>query len=218
MRASLSAGFTLMELMVVVAVIGLMASVAIPKIGVWNANERVKAAGRGMAAAISLAHGEAVRTGDLHIIFFRTDAQGNTLFDTQGTAVPILVINDGTRGSANQNCRIDAGEIIGAIKAESDVNWGVASATAKVPTDPGLGPIATGSSFTDPGALNANWAMFGPQGMPVNFTPACVLGGAGSGSGGIYLTNGTRDYAVVLSPLGGTRLHAWNAATNAWSN
>ncbi len=119
MRASLSAGFTLMELMVVVAVIGLMASVAIPKIGIWNANERVKAAGRGMAAAISLAHGEAVRTGDLHIIFFRTDAQGNTLFDTQGTAVPILVINDGTRSSANQNCRIDAGEIIGAIKAET---------------------------------------------------------------------------------------------------
>jgi hypothetical protein len=60
--------------------------------------------------------------------------------------------------------------------------------------------------------------MFGPQGMPVSFTPACVVGGAGSGAGGVYLTNGIRDYAVLLSPLGGTRLHGWDATIGAWTN
>jgi prepilin-type N-terminal cleavage/methylation domain-containing protein len=210
-------GFSMIEMMIVVAIIGVIASIAVPGMSRWAENERLKSAGRSMAAAFSLAHGEAIRTGDRHIIFFQTDAQGDGLLDNDGIAVPILVINDGQPGSANQNCQIDAGEIIGVVEAERDVDWGVAIAPAKVPNDSGTGLIGSGSTFTDQGGLGATWAMFGPQGMPVSFTPACVIGGAGSGAGGVYLTNGKRDYAVVLTPLGGTRLHAWEATIGAWT-
>ena len=211
-------GFSLVELMVTIGIVGAMAMAAIPSMQRWNSNQRVKSAGRNLASAFTLAHGEAIRTGGLHIVFFQTDAQGNTLLDTAGRAVPLLVINDGRPGDATQNCQVDAGEIIAAIQAESDVAWGVADATAKVPADSGAGAIASGSSFTDPDNNAASWVMFRPEGMPVSFTPACVLGGTGSGAGGAYVTNGMRDYAVVLSPLGGIHVHGWNGAANSWTN
>ncbi len=211
-------GFTLVEVMVTAGIVGALTMIAIPSMERWNENQRVKSAGRTLAGAFTLAHGEAIRTGDLHIVFFQTDAQGNTLLDTAGNAVPLLVINDGRPGDATQNCAIDAGETIAAIQAEEDVAWGVADATAKVPNDSGAGAIASGSSFTDPDNNAANWVMFRPEGMPVSFTPACVLGGTGSGAGGAYVSNGKRDYAIVLSPLGGIHVHGWNGATNSWTN
>jgi prepilin-type N-terminal cleavage/methylation domain-containing protein len=213
-----SHGFSLIEMMVVVAIIGVMGVIAAPALERWNASQRLRSAGQSLAAAFVLAHGETIRTGNLHIVFFQTDAQGNALLDSSGTAVPIMVIDDGRPGDANQNCRIDAGEIITAIRAERDVAWGVADATARVPSDSGVGAIGSGSSFTDPNGNVANWTMFRPEGMPVTFTPACVLGGTGSGAGGVYVTNGQRDYAVVLSPLGAVRAHNWNGATDQWTN
>ena len=35
------------------------------------------------------------------------------------------------------------------------------------------------------------------------------LGVVGTGGGAIYVTNGVRDYAVVLGALGTTRVHLW---------
>ena len=32
----------------------------------------------------------------------------------------------------------------------------------------------------------------------------------GSGGGALYVTNGRREYGVVLTPLGGVRVHIWN--------
>ncbi len=211
-------GFTLVEVMVTAAIVGALAMIAVPGMESWSRNQRVKSAGRSLAAAFTLAHGEAIRTGGLHIVFFRTDAQDVPLLDAGGNALMLLVINDGRPGDATQNCQIDAGETIATIPVEKDVAWGRSDGTAKAPNDSGAGAIANGSSFTDPDDQAANWVMFRPEGMPVSFTPACVLGGTGSGAGGAYVTNGLRDYAVVLSPLGGIHVHGWNGATGAWTN
>jgi prepilin-type N-terminal cleavage/methylation domain-containing protein len=218
-KSRLSLGFTLVEIMIAVAIVGAMAMIAAPSIGRWSANQRVKSAGQSLVAAFELAHGEAIRTGNLHIVFFQTDAQDDTLTDTDGTPVPILVINDGRPGDANQNCKIDAGEIISAVRAERDVAWGVGGATEKVPNDPGTGAIATGSSFTDPNNNAATWTMFRPEGLPISFSPTCALGGTGTGAGGVYVTNGQVDYAVVLSPLGSVRAHGWiGGGVGEWTN
>ena len=32
----------------------------------------------------------------------------------------------------------------------------------------------------------------------------------------VYITNGRRDYAVVLAALGGVRVHAWDGSPGSW--
>jgi hypothetical protein len=34
----------------------------------------------------------------------------------------------------------------------------------------------------------------------------------------VYVTNGRRDYAIVLTPLGGVQVNAWNGDTGQWRN
>ena len=60
------------------------------------------------------------------------------------------------------------------------------------------------------------FVVFTPQGLPVSATAACATGGPGSGAGAVYLTNGNRDIAIVLTPLGTVRVHAWTGA--AWTS
>ena len=45
----------------------------------------------------------------------------------------------------------------------------------------------------------------------ITFDNACAFGQTGSGTGGVYVTNGTRDYAVTLSALGQSRVHVWDS-------
>jgi hypothetical protein len=42
-------------------------------------------------------------------------------------------------------------------------------------------------------------------------------GNVASGNGAVYVTSGARDYAVVLAPLGGVRVHAWARGASAWT-
>ena len=64
--------------------------------------------------------------------------------------------------------------------------------------------------------------LFQPDGLPRLFTQtmgggSCDdVGMAGEGGGAIYVTNGRRDYAVVLSHLGTARVHLWIPSTGAW--
>jgi hypothetical protein len=64
------------------------------------------------------------------------------------------------------------------------------------------------------------WLLFRPDGIPVRFEGAfgaCgTIGATALGGAGFYLTNGTRDYAVVLSPMGGVRVWVWDTTAGAW--
>jgi hypothetical protein len=55
-----------------------------------------------------------------------------------------------------------------------------------------------------------------PDGRPLGFDAACTMGQLGSGNGAVYITNGSRDFAIVLNPLGGVRVHSWNSGTGQW--
>jgi len=78
--------------------------------------------------------------------------------------------------------------------------------------------FATGSTFTDPGGNPANWVLFRPEGVPLSFDGGCATGVNGSGAGGFYLTNGSHTQAIVLKPLGGSRVHSWDEAGGQWTN
>lgn len=213
-------------MVVTVAVIGILALVVGSQLGEWFANQRVKSAARSAADLLLLARSEAVRTGRNHIVFFgppgSTDPAGTALTDADGGLVPLLVLDDGPPATAN--CRIDAGEPTQVVRPQPDVGWGVSTASQRAPDDRGPAsfapPQASGSTFADPDGNPANWVLFGADGIPAAFSFAAgscdEIGRTGTGGGAFYLTNGKRDQAVVLSPLGAARVHLWQP-NGAWS-
>lgn len=220
MQRSRSNGFSLLELMTVVGIIGATVALASPGIGRWIDNQNLKSAVRDTAGLVSYARSQAVRTGNVYIVFFQTDAQNNGLADVNGNPVPVLVLNDGLPGSANQNCKIDAGEETYAIQSADaqGVSWGQTGTNTKVGSDDGDGDQADGWSFEDPNDQPANWLLFRGQGTPFSFAPNCTVGAVGSGAGGVYVTNGRRDHAIVITPLGAVRVHTWQSSSSAWSS
>jgi type II secretory pathway pseudopilin PulG len=211
---------TLVEVAIVVALVGVMAALGAPSIGQWFANQRVKAAARSVADAFLVARADAIRTGRAQVVFLAAArASDPPATDPAGTALgaPVVQIDDGPLSGTN--CVIDAGELQRRVRAERDVAWGYGpSGGAVAPGDSGGGDLQSGSSFTDGGGNPVTWVMFRPDGLPVTFDASCNRVNVGRGGGAVYLTNGARDYAVVLTPLGGVRVHAWNGGGGAWTN
>jgi hypothetical protein len=127
--------------------------------------------------------------------------------------VPIVIVRD-----VADNCMIDAADPQELIYAKPGLSWGTTvSGTTVVPTDVGAADHSSGSSFQRGGAVT-NWVRFGRDGIPEVFDAACNPGPGLTGGGAIYLTNGRRDYAVVMSALGAVRVHNWLEGAGAWSN
>ena len=213
------AGFTLTEILVTVAIIGIAAAAAVPLFDDVRANQDLKALSRAIANGMTLARQLAIQTGDDHIVYLATtaatDVCGNPLQDENGNTVPFLILNDGDSGALN-NCCIDAGERIRTESIAPGVSWGVSFAGVKNPSDTGSGAHTTGSSFSQPSGSQARWVLFRPDGLPVGFSTACVSGQVGSGGGAVYITNGTRDYAAIVSPMGAVKVRGFDQVSNAW--
>jgi prepilin-type N-terminal cleavage/methylation domain-containing protein len=209
-------GFTLIELAVVLAIITVMAGLATSATSDWFSNLRVRSSAQLVDAAFAYARSEAIRSGRVHLVFLMEDTQANPLLDVAGDTVPILIVNDGLPGTANQNCKIDPDETVRGLSFERDVSFGVTSATAGVPNDSGTGDLASGVTFDDGAGNDVLWTLFRPEGTTVAFAADCSMGAIGSGAGGVYLTNGIRDFAVVVTPLGASRVHVYDGLV--WSD
>ena len=220
-------GFTLVEVTIVVAIIGIFALVAVPMLNEWFDNVRAKSVARSVGDVFLLARAEAMRTGQNHVVFFgepgTQDPAGNDIEDQDGNWVPLLILNDGAPATAN--CVIDGGEPVEPIHIDGidQMDFGTTQATGQAPADTGAGPYDSyGVSFTDAANNPIDWVLFRPDGIPVAFTGAgggCgVVEQVGSGAGGFYLTSGQMDYGVVLAPLGGVRVHTWRPDAGAWSS
>lgn len=215
------AGFTLLEIMIVVTIIGITVALAVPNFQRWLSDQRVKAAARSIADAFALARAEAIRSGDVHVVFLSEERPGTPLVDANGIEHPIAILDDGRQGSANQNVRINAGEGVLYINAEAGVQWGATFAAAnRAPQDPVPDGTAIGDgiSILDQNGNETTWVAFLPSGVPVGATAGGALGTTGTGAAAVYVSNGTRDYAVVMSPLGGVHVHAFDQTADDWRN
>lgn len=214
-------GFSLIEVMIVVGIIAAIAAAAIPTLVGGTADERLKSNVRDIQGAFSFARTEAIRTGDVHIVFFVTDATGTTLPTTNGNTTLAMILNDGPPGSANQNCRFTAGEQTWPIELEQDVTGGTLAGVTQMAEDLGTGDRTSGSTFTETdGLTEALWVMFRPEGTAHAFditAGTCNEGDTGSGAGGIYMNNGQKQFGIALRPLGNTRVRVWQSGANAWA-
>ena len=216
------AGMTLIELVVVMAVIGAMLALATSVVSDWSTDQRAATSAREVADAFSLARAEAIRTGNNQILAFNVEAGLN------GITSNAVIANDGPATTAN--CTIAASEIVHTITLEQGVSFGtdagLANGTA-APSDAGASNHqSTGSSFTAPDGSASSWVVFFADGLPRQFAQntdsgvpceAGKVGNVGAAGGAIYLRNGHRDYAIVMSPLGTVRVHRWNSGAATWT-
>jgi Tfp pilus assembly protein FimT len=214
-------GYSLSEIAITLAIISVAVALAVPSLNRTRENNMLRDTATALDGGLSGARGEAMRTGDVHLFFLMQDADGNALVDQNGEVVPALILNDGAPGSPNQNCHIDDGEEIKTISRSeatemlSEVMG--APGGGQAPGDEGGGvAMSAGSSFVDPQGNPATWVMFRPEGMPIAFDNDCNLGGPGSGAGAFYMKNENRAYAVMLSPMGTTKVKIFNETTGGW--
>ncbi|MCP4040170.1 MAG: prepilin-type N-terminal cleavage/methylation domain-containing protein [bacterium] len=229
MARKLERGITLIEITIVVVIVGVMAAVAAPALRDMRSDQALRNSARQIADSFMMARAQAIRTGSNLIVVFQGASGAPPPGGLTSTNI-IDIIDDGVAASAD--CSITAAsEVIWSLTPDtiSNLNWGTSPSLASnnnVPNDTGFAPsnVAQGSSFTDATASGstldatkfASWIVFQPDGLPRLMTPGdCAnLGTVGQGGGAIYVTNGRRDYAVVLSALGTTRVHYWDGA--AW--
>lgn len=217
-------GFSILEIVIALAIITILTAV-----GVWGmestlADARVRKTARSVADLLALARGEAIRSGAAHLVFFGLDAEGNPLSGAGGQPAAGVVIRDDDGDGL-----VDAGETIAAVPIDntSALSWGSALAANggnAAPDDnpaasfPAAQPDFLCCSFTQPDGNPARWVAFLPDGTPRAFTTApFAAGDIASGNGSVYLTSGSRDFAVVLASLGGVRLHVWNEGLGTWT-
>ena len=173
-RARRRGGFSLVEVLVSVAVMGTLAAVAAPRVNDWVLDNRLRATAHEVAGAFRVARAETMRTGNAHIVFMseRTvvsnapattpNFAGFPTSATTGRSVLAWVVDDGEFGTGDCNP-------VGGFDADSvgttrlvvddqvrDFAWGThpsssgGPGTAKAPTDMGGGPhTADGSSFQE---------------------------------------------------------------------
>lgn len=210
-------GFTLLELITVLAVAAIMALVAVPNLSRVLANQRLKDAARDVAGAFALARAEAMRSGNEHLVYFGPGgAQTVTNQDLRypfpgGPLVPVLVLSD-----ANGNCSIDPGESLRGVSTWNGIGFGRNLSSSRAPNDASAGDPSNGVTFVDGAGNDVTWVLFRPDGTPVTVTTGCVEADLGSGNGAVYLTNGDRDLAIVLLPLGTNRVLSFDRATGSW--
>lgn len=223
-----SAAFTLLELIIVMSIAAIVAALGATSWRQVQENNKTKYMARQIAGAFELARAHAIQEEAVYGVYVNLGGARNR--DLCGTLLPanqpIVVFLD----NAVQNCCIDAGEIQVSFPADagvaSSLAWGATWAAAPVPTDQGVTPanMALGTTFPFIAAGTAPLVLMRPDGVPVLPDNVCNQGNVGTGTGGFYLTTATttaaqaRDFAVVISPLGATRIHSFNRGTGTWTN
>ncbi len=74
-------GFSLLELMIVIAVMGIMSAIAVPRVGQYMAERRLNGAARMVMSDLMMARQKAVSQNNAFKVFFNTDHHGYRILD-----------------------------------------------------------------------------------------------------------------------------------------
>jgi type IV fimbrial biogenesis protein FimT len=146
-----SHGFSLVELMVAVALLGLMLSLAMPSFGVWVSNAKVRTSSDALQSGLRLAQAEAVRR-QRQMVFFRTtdpacteatvpSASGNfwAMRSVSRTAgEPVQTVQCGQLGEASEGVTIEGPTALcfsGIGRQVANANPGIGSTPCVLPAN-----------------------------------------------------------------------------------
>ncbi len=233
-QTAYKSGFTIIELMIAVAMIGVLVAIAAPSIQNMMLNSKTKATARSVADMLDFARSKAMQTGNPHLVFFGLDTDGDPFVHPNGDVSAMFVLED----DVVTNCRRDPNEAVYAIpQLEVDVAFRRSNGDAPVPAVvPTLGDVGdqaavpvTGMSFTLPNGNSAGWILFGKDGFPRRFDAGADCDAEseseiGRGGGVVYVAGARagssdvtgRQYAIEMTPMGGVKLHRYEWSTNSW--
>lgn len=208
-------GFTLFELMIVVAILGFVAALAAPSFVRYQLREETRAAAERVASSIRNARDRSIREGRQWFVVFNSP---NSV--TPGAVARVIQDMD-------NNFAETPGDIAQDVVFEQPrpqvTPYGLGAMTpfaggprVNSDTQPGtLGTVADGAGFPFDIVSGRNAVGFTTRGIPVSLaTPQ----NWGSGAGGFYVTeNDMMVYAVDVGPLGEVKVRSFNAATNQWN-
>ena len=117
----------------------------------------------------------------------------------------------------------------------SGISWGRIEASSLVPNangslvgDPFSGTAVEGSSAESSSPANfrhpadatsvQSFVLLAPDGTPraIDSSGVTTIAQVGTGDGAIYLNDGERDHAVVMSALGALRSYRWDRSDASW--
>lgn len=217
-----NAGFSMLELLIVIAVMAIVAAMAIPSWQRMQKNARLTGDGHNLASTLSVAKMRAAAdftqsrlfffTGTDKKQYFRVDVWNKTANGgTAGCWVPDAVTNPATNGNdciANTSYKgsenylstgVSAGYGSLSTSPFTSLTMGQASACKQGGTTP--------TSGTD--MSNTSCILFNSRGFPT--TSAGVTSAAG-----IYITDGTRVYGITTNAMGLVHSYVTPASSANW--
>lgn len=184
-----SSGFTLVELLVIIAIIGILVAVSVPTFSIWLPNYQLKSAATDLYSSLQSAKMEAIRANGEYALVFDP---GNGSYQ--------LVSGGADRDYATAGDNV-VEETIDLANYGAGTGYGNGDATAPIDATRGWDDWVTFDDVND----GANVVVFNARGMINSQT---------NSGGEVYLqNNNNRAYAVVVLATGVIRLRSWHGGS-----
>ena len=215
-------GFTLIELMTVVAIMGILALIAMPAMTSYKRKEETRRAAVNISGMLTTARSRAIASGRMTFLLLAEPIDGSVVFQP-GQIAALVTDDDG-------NNAVTAADTAVAIFPEAGMNpsvslYGASGMPYSALAIPGddlseseanvpLGNLADGSTLPDSAVLGVPVAAFSPQGAAVAIDTPSEWG---TGAGGVYITdNDSTVLAVLVMPLGSVKMQKLDVASGEW--
>ncbi|HTO55450.1 MAG TPA: prepilin-type N-terminal cleavage/methylation domain-containing protein [Myxococcota bacterium] len=212
------AGFTLLELMTVVAIIGFLTAIGISSMRSYSRHEETRKMASTLANAVSQARAEAMNNGRNTYLVFAEPTNGEVPFEANEIAAIFTRNDDGTIASIKP--------VFASGGSNPDVSrYGAHGDTVMKDTplppqdqstaipDGALSNLVDGSTIPVDPIFGVPLIAFSNRGSPTTIGDASF----GSGAGAVYVTdNDQMVVAVVVEPFGEVHTLLYDGASNTW--